>query len=432
MILTAVATTNEILWHMVIFAMFFSLGLSLFYTLFADHFLEQLASRKIKPRWLFFVLLPAIVGGFGSYKTEWSFFALVGLFGLLAVAVILASVMVGIAGAFGALLQYRRDKKAGKYKDIEQKPAWQKILGLLAAIGMIVAFFSGIHFFFVALIAILFFSSLLPTPKSTFLNLQASLPTSKIRSLAMGLVEIKGRAVMNLALKAPIDDKPCIGYRYTVEDISKDDDGDEHFSIVEDMTCCNVFHVDDGTGQASIKPDGISFVSVSLDGGYRANQKRYQQYLLFDGDEILLIGSAGLEDNKLIIEKEKFRNILALSPVSYVDTWNTFRPLVRAYTVWMTILALSVAVVLMMPIRIENGKVMIRTEQNFSDWGQNTIINKDQEALEAKESEKPQPGESDEISVPDETADFSEKPKASEDVSDAYKDAKGVIHNDHD
>jgi hypothetical protein len=421
MILTAAISTNQMpSWPMILFAMVFSLGLALFYTLFIGYFLEKLASKEIKPGWLFYALLPAIVGVCGAYKVEWSFYAIVGLFLLLFLAAVVLMAIGGIASAFGSFLKYRRDKAAGKYKALDEKPLWQKILGLLAAIGLFIAFFSGTQYFVMAIFVLILFSSLVPTPKSTFLDLQANLPTSKIRSMAMGLVEVKGRAMMNTPLKAPIDDKPCIGYRYTIETITKDDEGRESFSTIEDTTCCNSFIIRDDTGSVSVKADGISFVSVGLDGGYRSNQKRYQQYLLFDGDEILLIGSAGLDGSTPVIEKEKFRDILVLAPANYVHTWNVFRPLVRAYTVWIMMLALTIAAALMIPMRIENGKIVIHIDQSFSGWGENTIADKDQEALDALEIQRAQEAQEAE----------SQSETDTEGATDAYMGATSVIHTD--
>src|SRR4030042_6307126 len=48
-----------------------------------------------------------------------------------------------------------------------------------------------------------------------------NMPTSKIRSLAMGLVEIAGEVVpaKKAVLKSPFSGKNCVYYRYTVEEL---------------------------------------------------------------------------------------------------------------------------------------------------------------------------------------------------------------------
>lgn len=78
-------------------------------------------------------------------------------------------------------------------------------------------------------------------------------PTSKVRSLAMGLVELHGRAERLYALVSPMSHMPCVWYR-----ISK-------FRIEENGTRQPLgsndsgplpFYLDDGTGRALVSPKG--------------------------------------------------------------------------------------------------------------------------------------------------------------------------------
>jgi hypothetical protein len=360
--LFAVNPNEAIIWPMVIFAMFFSLGLALFFTLF----IGNIPNVKIRPSWLFYALLPAIVGLCGAIKTEWSFFALVALFGLLFLTMLVISVITKLLQSFVSIHQYFEDKKAGKLKRKPFVPLWQKLLSIVAIIALITAFINGVHYFIIAIIACILISSLLPNAKSTFLKLQADLPTSKIRSLAMGLVEVKGRVAVGEPLKAPLSEKECIGYRYTIEDISKDDEGKESFSIVHDETVCQRFTVDDGTGSIPVKPDGIAFVWLALDESYRANKQRHSQYLLLDSDDIILIGNASLENNTPIIELDALQNVLSLSPITSVDRWNTYKPLLNGFIAFNVLLALSIAVALMVPITIKNKTVAIAFDKIIS------------------------------------------------------------------
>ena len=50
-----------------------------------------------------------------------------------------------------------------------------------------------------------------------------NIPTSKIRSLAMGLVEIKGSVVAykKPLLKSPFQGKPCVWFRYMIQEYRK-------------------------------------------------------------------------------------------------------------------------------------------------------------------------------------------------------------------
>jgi hypothetical protein len=360
--LFTVDPNETIIWPMVIFAMFFSLGLALFYTLF----IGNVGNIKIRPRWLFFALLPAIVGLCGSIKTEWSFIAIAALFGLLFMLVVFISVITALLKGITSIRQYYSDKKSGKLKKKPHVPTWQKLLSVAAMIAVVTAFFSGVHYFIIAIIACILISSLLPSAKSTFLKLQADLPTSKIRSLAMGLVEVKGRIAMGEPLKAPLTEKDCIGYRYTIEDITTDDDGKDSFSITHDETVCHRFTISDGTGSIPVKPDGITFVWVALNESYRASKRRHSQYLLLDGDDVIVVGNASLENNQPVIELDTLQNMLSLSPISSVDRWNTYKPLLNGFIVCNALLALSIALVLMVPITIKNKTVSIAFDKIIS------------------------------------------------------------------
>lgn len=369
---------NSLPWPMTLFMMVFSLGLALFYTLI----ISRVAELKIRPRWLFFALLPAIVGVCGAIKTEWSAYAIVALFALLFLMTIIIMAINFVGGMYVSIHQYYSDKKSGKLPNKPFVPLWKKMVSLGFAIAMIVAFFMGIHIFMIVFISVMFFSALLPSSKSTFLQLQANLPTSKIRAMAMGLVELKGRVAMVEPLKAPLTEKDCIGYRYTIEDISKDSDGDEHFSITEDNTVCHRFTINDGTGQVEVKPEGINFVWIAQDDSYRSNNKRHSQYLLLDGDEIFLVGNAALENNVSVIELDSLQNILSAAPIKAVEYWNTYKPLLNAFLMCNAMLAFLIAIVMVTPVVIKDGRVTLKFNEIYSSLNSAIDINEDQQAAE--------------------------------------------------
>ncbi|RTZ49614.1 hypothetical protein EJ377_04200 [Chryseobacterium arthrosphaerae] len=71
------------------------------------------------------------------------------------------------------------------------------------------------------LFVFIFLTLMRPTSAKRFLRLQASLPTSKIKSLAKGIVEVEGTLIMKEPLSSPVDHEICIGYYYTIEDIDR-------------------------------------------------------------------------------------------------------------------------------------------------------------------------------------------------------------------
>jgi hypothetical protein len=85
-------------------------------------------------------------------------------------------------------------------------------------------------------------------------RLLLSTPTSKIRSAALGLVEVNGLATGPYTMPAPITGKPCFLYHTTVWQ-QRGDKKDE-WEKVADETLHLPFFIDDSTGQLLIEPLG--------------------------------------------------------------------------------------------------------------------------------------------------------------------------------
>jgi hypothetical protein len=79
-------------------------------------------------------------------------------------------------------------------------------------------------------------------------------PTSKIRSAAMGLVEVNGMAAGPYTMPAPITGKPCFLYHTTAW--QQRDGKKEGWDRVADETLHLPFFIDDSTGQLLVEPLG--------------------------------------------------------------------------------------------------------------------------------------------------------------------------------
>lgn len=79
-------------------------------------------------------------------------------------------------------------------------------------------------------------------------------PTSKIRSAALGLVEVNGVAAGPYTMSAPITGKPCFLYHTTVW--QQREGKKEEWEKVADETLHLPFFIDDSTGQLLIEPLG--------------------------------------------------------------------------------------------------------------------------------------------------------------------------------
>lgn len=83
-------------------------------------------------------------------------------------------------------------------------------------------------------------------------------PTSKIRSMAMGLVEIKGKAKFaEEKLISPISKKECVFYEYIVEEYRSSGKSGRWVKIAGNKSE-NKFYIEDNTGKALINPKNIT------------------------------------------------------------------------------------------------------------------------------------------------------------------------------
>jgi len=327
-------------WIIVVFACIFSQGLALFYTLFLSFFYKE-----IKPNWLLFALFPAIIVVLKFFKV-YAFFIIIALFILLIVLVMMGAIVKGLKGLNKAI--QKRSKKEKKSKIY---------LDLLKNILLVIGIFAGFGFFgpvFIVLIiaTFLIIDKISPSSKNRFLSLQASLPTSRIQSMAMGLVEVNGSTIMQEPLISRIGEKQCIGYRYKTERKSTSNDGKSGYTTISDEVVCNDFLLKDATGQTTVIANNIDFLWVEEDDSYTSGSKRYTQYLLVDNQNVFLIGKANSKGSKTFIEKENLKDIFVLAPYNAVVNWNRNKPLLNSFLAYLAVLFLIIAFVLIAEISV--------------------------------------------------------------------------------
>ncbi len=109
-------------------------------------------------------------------------------------------------------------------------------------------------------------------------RLLLSTPTSRIRSAALGLVEVNGMAEGPHTIPAPITGQPCFLYRTTAWRRRKQEN---EWEQVADETLHAPFFIDDGTGRLLIEPFGAD---LDL---HRAFREEFEQPFLAPGLETL-------------------------------------------------------------------------------------------------------------------------------------------------
>jgi hypothetical protein len=187
---------------------------------------------------------------------------------------------------------------------------------------------------------------LLPNSRKRFLRIQASLPTSKIKSVAMGLVEIQGKLIMKEPLFSPVAREECIGYYYTIEDVTRDKEGKNSYTTIHKETQCNLFQMQDDTGTIEVHPEGIELIFIEETNVSYNGQKRYKETLLKSGQEMLLVGAADSRNGEAFIRKDTGPKLLGITTAAGISVWNKYQPLLRSFLVTCIVILIVMILIL--------------------------------------------------------------------------------------
>jgi hypothetical protein len=154
-----------------------------------------------------------------------------------------------------------------------------------------------------------------------------NIPTSKIRSIAMGLVEIYGEVVASIdnILKSPFSQKECVYYRYKIEEY-RSSGKSSHWATIRKGTNYVYFYIKDDTGKVLVDPkdakidipaDNVFKSSMGKDPSHTVQQflqkekvkfegaflginktMRYTEYFIAPKDKLYILGTAA--DNPFV------------------------------------------------------------------------------------------------------------------------------------
>ena len=127
-------------------------------------------------------------------------------------------------------------------------------------------------------------------------------PTSKVRSIAMGMVEVKGEAVRKYALISPMSNTPCVFYRLTKYRRERNN----QWRISSISSSDNVpFMLEDETGRVEINPLGCRVSAGSKQEGTpgqvglmrsaSGSDDKWVEELVIDGTLLYVLGYASIK-----------------------------------------------------------------------------------------------------------------------------------------
>ena len=341
----------EITIQMLPFLIVFSLGIALFHTLILSVLLEL----KLKPSWIMFLIDPLIItAGYFLFPKQsgWIF---IGLFISVFILAIFAIITKGIQGVVDSF----REARAAK------KPLWKIVLSGFGIILVYLGFFYfGIYSIFI-IVFLIIISSILPSNKNRFYFYQRNLPTSKIQSVAMGLAEICGKAKALKTVVAPLSSTVCVGYIYTVDEVTettdKDGDRSKSYREIQRQQELHRFLMVDETGSIEVDPEKLNWISFYPEIERETGSRRYREYILNEKTEILLIGQAFYQGSKAIFRYDENKKVYGMAPLEWVDFANKWRPLkIRSVATILCIAFLS-AFIMITPMKISGSKITIES-----------------------------------------------------------------------
>jgi hypothetical protein len=134
-------------------------------------------------------------------------------------------------------------------------------------------------------------------------------PTSRIRSAAQGYVELSGRcrAMKGTRNLAPLTQRPCVWWRYRVEQKKQSSGRRESWTTINSGRSGLPFLLEDGTGECIVQPDGAEVLTdeattwygstpwptQAAGAGLLQSQERRYRYLeerVYEHEQLCLLG----------------------------------------------------------------------------------------------------------------------------------------------
>lgn len=226
-------------------------------------------------------------------------------------------------------------------------------------------FFVDIRIFLLAFVLTIVFYLLENTPQKRFLKYQKSLATSKIRSVAMGLVEVEGKITAGTQLRSQLGSKSCYGSFYSEYAISKDKEGKKSYRLINSKSVIHNFTLTDNTGSINVvcEPEHFIYAGLQPHSDFESGSTRYKEYIIEGNKRYLLIGTVDSDNGTPFITRKPPHHLLGLSPSEYVTHWNNTGPFRRNLAITVAIALILVAFVFITPMEYHNGLLTLHFNQ---------------------------------------------------------------------
>ena len=178
------------------------------------------------------------------------------------------------------------------------------------------------------------------------LRFEEKIATSKVNSLAVGLVEIVGNVRAIEQCKPPLFKNECVGYSYEIERIRTDSDTkrDSYYTkYIENHI--EPFFIEDDTGKVLVDPEGLMADKLPMSRESRSSY-RYSCSYLRDGEKVMVIGRAQAHEGKLIIQRDEQNKIFTLTPYDAVLEERAMKPLMSRVFLYFLIAAVATALII--------------------------------------------------------------------------------------
>jgi|GEM_PF-123012 len=338
----------------------------LFISFFHTVILVGIYCIPLKPKYILALIDAILCVAAMLFFKEYMLIMLVALFLLTFVLAILGMFIVG--PILGMVSSVRNNKRSGKQTNVFQT----MLLSLLSSVGFFGSFFlMGIMGPILVIVIMGIIQKARKGGTYSFYRTERQLPTSTIRSVAIGLAEIQGKTVKTQLQKAPYSSDMCIGYFSTIEKISRDKDNDKSYTTISTDKNIRPFSIQDATGKIAIDTEDLIMEAFPIHYRYESGDKRYTQYLIEDNVAVLLIGQAFWHDTlTMMMRKDDHSNLFSIIPVSVLEFKKKLRPVLQYLGGFFVIWVLSIVLIINTPMEIKNNELIIGTPTLF-DWKEN-------------------------------------------------------------